>query len=78
MSYELHADGTLTPLPEENIDTGLGLERGAAVLQDVMTVYETDGFGRSWIGSQPSRASRTATRRPRRRRTASSPTTAAA
>ncbi len=35
MEYELHADGTLTPLPKQNIDTGLGLERGAAILQDV-------------------------------------------
>ena len=34
----------LTPLPEQNIDTGLGLERGAAILQDVRSVYETDGF----------------------------------
>ena len=54
MSYELHADDTLTPLPEENIDTGLGVERGAAVLQDVRTVYETDGFREimDWIAAE--------------------------
>jgi alanyl-tRNA synthetase len=44
MGYELHVDGTLTKLPRENIDTGLGLERTSAVLQDVRTVYETDGY----------------------------------
>ncbi len=54
MSYELHADGTLTPLPKENIDTGLGLERGAAILQDVITVYETDGYRQimDWIAAE--------------------------
>jgi alanyl-tRNA synthetase len=54
MSYELHADGTLTPLPQQNIDTGLGLERGAAILQDVRTVYETDGYRliMDWITSE--------------------------
>jgi alanyl-tRNA synthetase len=54
MSYELHADGTLTPLPEQNIDTGLGLERGAAILQDVRSVYETDGYQRimDWIAAE--------------------------
>jgi alanyl-tRNA synthetase len=54
MSYELHADGTLTPLPKQNIDTGLGLERGAAVLQGVLTVYETDGYQdvMEWIASE--------------------------
>ncbi len=54
MSYEQHADGTLTPLPKENIDTGLGLERGAAILQDVMTVYETDGYRQimDWIAAE--------------------------
>ena len=78
MSYELHADGTLTPLPEQNIDTGLGLERGAAILQDVRSVYETDGYRQimDWIAARV-RASRTATRRPRRRRIGSSPTTVA-
>ena len=54
MSYEQHADGTLTPLPEQNIDTGLGLDRAAAVLQDVKTVYETDGFREimDWIAAE--------------------------
>ncbi len=77
MAYEQHADGTLTPLPAENIDTGLGLERGAAILQGVRSVYENDGYQRimEWIA--PSRASRTATRPRPRRRTGSSPTTGA-
>ncbi|HXG76760.1 MAG TPA: alanine--tRNA ligase [Gaiellaceae bacterium] len=54
MEYELHADGTLTPLPAQNIDTGLGLERGAAILQDVRSVYETDGYQRimAWIAAE--------------------------
>jgi alanyl-tRNA synthetase len=44
MQYTLHADGSLEPLPRRNIDTGLGLERMASVLQDVPSVYETDNF----------------------------------
>ena len=44
MEYELRPDGTLTPLPQQNVDTGLGVERGAAVLQQVRSVYETDGY----------------------------------
>jgi len=44
MEFELHADGTLTPLPEQNIDTGLGLERAARILQQVESVYDTDGY----------------------------------
>jgi alanyl-tRNA synthetase len=44
MMYELHPDGTLTNLPKQNIDTGLGLERMARILQDVPSVYDTDGY----------------------------------
>jgi alanyl-tRNA synthetase len=44
MEFELHEDGTVTPLPKQNVDTGLGLERAAAILQDVISVYETDGY----------------------------------
>jgi alanyl-tRNA synthetase len=44
MEYELRADGTLTPLPQQNVDTGMGIERTAAVLQGVRSVYETDGY----------------------------------
>ena len=54
MEYELHADGTVTPLPKQNIDTGMGLERGAAILQDVRSVYETDGYQQimEWIAAE--------------------------
>jgi alanyl-tRNA synthetase len=54
MEYEQHPDGTLTPLPTQNIDTGLGLDRGAAILQGVMSVYETDGYQRimEWIAAE--------------------------
>jgi alanyl-tRNA synthetase len=44
MEFELHADGSLTPLPNQNIDTGLGLERGARILQQVPSVFDTDGY----------------------------------
>jgi alanyl-tRNA synthetase len=44
MEFDLHADGTLTPLPKQNIDTGMGLERGAMLLQDAGSIFDTDGF----------------------------------
>ena len=54
MEFEQHADGTLTPLPAQNIDTGMGLERAAAILQDVMSVYDTDGYREimEWIAAE--------------------------
>jgi alanyl-tRNA synthetase len=42
MSYDLAEDGSLTGLPMRNIDTGMGLDRMAAILQDVPSVFETD------------------------------------
>ena len=57
MQYELHADGSLTDLPQRNIDTGMGLERMAAILQDVPSVYETDAF-RPLIGFGEERSGR--------------------
>ena len=44
MEFDLHEDGSLTPLPRPVIDTGLGLERTASMQQDVISVYETDGY----------------------------------
>ncbi len=44
MQYDRAEDGTLTTLPAKNIDTGAGLERLAAILQNTPTVFETDGF----------------------------------
>ena len=42
MTYDLAEDGALTELPMRNIDTGMGLDRMAAILQDVPSVFETD------------------------------------
>jgi alanyl-tRNA synthetase len=44
MTYELHSDGSLTDLPQRNIDTGLGLERMALIQQGVDSVFDTDAF----------------------------------
>ncbi|MGO9257702.1 MAG: alanine--tRNA ligase [Bryobacteraceae bacterium] len=42
MQYDRDAQGTLTPLPRPSIDTGMGLERTAAVLQGKLSNYDTD------------------------------------
>jgi alanyl-tRNA synthetase len=44
MQYEQGADSSLTPLPAKNIDTGMGLNRMAAILQGVGSVFDTDQF----------------------------------
>jgi alanyl-tRNA synthetase len=42
MQFDRDASGKMTPLPKPSIDTGLGLERMAAVMQGVISNYDTD------------------------------------
>jgi len=44
MQYDRAADGTMTPLPKPSVDTGMGLERLAAVMQQVHSNYQIDLF----------------------------------
>ena len=44
MQYNRHADGTMDPLPKPSVDTGMGLERISAILQNVHSNYEIDIF----------------------------------
>jgi alanyl-tRNA synthetase len=59
MEFELHADRSLTPLPAPGVDTGMGLERIASVVQGVTSNYDTDVFApihervRELLGQDP-------------------------
>ena len=54
MEYELHEDSSVTPLPKQNVDTGMGLERAATILQGVIATYDTDGYQEimNWIAEE--------------------------
>src|SRR5947209_9627486 len=44
MQFDQNPEGVLTPLPAKNIDTGLGLNRLASILQGKASIFETDQF----------------------------------
>jgi alanyl-tRNA synthetase len=54
MAYDLRPGNVLVSLPTPNVDTGNGVERTACVLQDVSSVFDTDGFQliMQWVAEQ--------------------------
>jgi alanyl-tRNA synthetase len=50
MRYVRRGDGSLAPLPRPSVDTGMGLERLAMVVQGRRSVFGTDAFG-PWVGA---------------------------
>jgi alanyl-tRNA synthetase len=52
MRYQRHPDGGLSPLPQQSVDTGMGLERLLMVSQGVGSVFETDLFA-PWLAVLP-------------------------
>jgi alanyl-tRNA synthetase len=54
MEFDLGVDGSLTPLPNQNIDTGLGLERSAMLLQGVDSMFDTDAYQliMEWVAAE--------------------------
>jgi alanyl-tRNA synthetase len=57
MQYDRAVDGVLVDLPAQNVDTGAGLERIAALLQDKQSVFDTDAFSPliEWAGRESGR-----------------------
>jgi len=53
MRYRRHADGSLEPLAQRSVDTGMGLERLLMVVQGKPSVFDTDVFA-PWISALPS------------------------
>jgi len=58
MEYDLAEDGSLTPLPQQNIDTGMGLERAALVMQGADSIFDIDSFQPllRWLGERADQA----------------------
>jgi alanyl-tRNA synthetase len=58
MEFDLADDGVLTPLPQQNIDTGMGLERAAMLMQNADSLFDIDIFQPllAWIGEHASAA----------------------
>jgi alanyl-tRNA synthetase len=54
MEYDLRPGNLLERLPNQNVDTGMGIERTALVLQDVDSVFDTDGFQQimDWVEAE--------------------------
>jgi alanyl-tRNA synthetase len=54
MEYDLRPGNVLERLPNQNVDTGMGIERTALVLQDVDSVFDTDGFRQimDWVEAE--------------------------
>ncbi|MEI8104850.1 MAG: alanine--tRNA ligase [Actinomycetes bacterium] len=54
MEFDLRPGNELVPLPAQNVDTGLGLERGTCLLQGVESVFDTDGVQliMSWVAAE--------------------------
>jgi alanyl-tRNA synthetase len=54
MEFDLADDGTLTPLPQQNIDTGMGLERAAMLMQEADSLFDIDTFRPllTWLGDR--------------------------